>query len=60
MLDTSHRRVQQVADLKEDLAKFELPILVSSGNHDIGHIPTDETVNDYKKDFGDDYYSFDV
>eukprot|EP00794_Sanderia_malayensis_P013734 gene13734-15167_t len=36
----------------------DIPLLCMPGNHDIGNVPTDESVKSYKNDFGDDYYSF--
>lgn len=28
------------------------------GNHDIGNTPTPDSIADYKRQFGDDYFSF--
>ena len=36
----------------------EIPLVCLSGNHDIGEEPTMELIENYKKDFGDDYFSF--
>nr|XP_026692628.1 serine/threonine-protein phosphatase CPPED1-like isoform X2 [Ciona intestinalis] len=38
--------------------KRDIPILVAPGNHDIGDVPTPESVGMYTSVFGDDYYSF--
>lgn len=36
----------------------EIKIVCVCGNHDVGDVPTDESIESYKKDFGDDYFSF--
>lgn len=33
------------------------PICVC-GNHDIGNQPTKESIDEYRRDFGDDYFEF--
>lgn len=56
---TKHR-VQQVADVKEVFSnlKPEIPLLTISGNHDVGNIPNNQTIDEYRREFGDEYYSF--
>ena len=38
--------------------KPSIPILVISGNHDVGNRPSMETMLQYRQNFGDDFYSF--
>ena len=49
----------QIKDLLSCLEKLnqEIPLLCLPGNHDIGNSPTDKTIIDYKRDFGDDFYT---
>ena len=49
----------QINDLLLCLEKLnqDIPLLCLPGNHDIGNTPTDETILNYKRDFGDDFYS---
>ena len=49
----------QIKDLLSCLEKLDqdIPLLCLPGNHDIGNVPTDETILDYKRVFGDDFYS---
>jgi 3',5'-cyclic AMP phosphodiesterase CpdA len=35
-----------------------IPVYYVAGNHDVGHRPTKETIEAYRKVFGRDYYSF--
>lgn len=35
-----------------------IPLYAVAGNHDVGNAPTPETLADYRKQFGPDYYSF--
>ena len=46
------------ADFLKIKEKFEMPCYVASGNHDVGNIPNDTTLNYYRKTIGDDYYTF--
>ncbi len=50
----------QIIDLKKCIRNLDpkIPLICMPGNHDIGNTPTDETIESYKHDFGDDYYSF--
>nr|XP_002123287.1 serine/threonine-protein phosphatase CPPED1-like [Ciona intestinalis] len=53
-------RDPQVSDLKSAFADLDqtIPIVVVSGNHDVGNVPTMKTMSMYNNDFGEDYYSF--
>lgn len=35
-----------------------IPLYLVAGNHDVGQAPTPESLEDYRKNFGRDYYSF--
>ena len=50
----------QIKDLLSCLEKLnpDIPLLCLPGNHDIGNTPTEKTLMNYKRDFGDDFYSF--
>ncbi|KAL0179651.1 hypothetical protein M9458_025093, partial [Cirrhinus mrigala] len=49
-----------VKDLKEALRGTDpnIPLVFVSGNHDLGNTPTPETVEQFCRDWGDDYFSF--
>lgn len=51
---------QQVVDFKRIFSKLnnQIPLVCVCGNHDVGDEPTNETVQDYRKTFGDDYFYF--
>ncbi|XP_074866829.1 serine/threonine-protein phosphatase CPPED1 [Carettochelys insculpta] len=53
-------RKDQEQDLKKVLKNLDqdIPLVFVSGNHDIGNAPTPETIDDYCKHWGDDYFSF--
>lgn len=53
-------RKDQEQDLKNVLKNLDqdIPLVFVSGNHDIGNVPTPETIDDYCKHWGDDYFSF--
>ncbi|KAI4876484.1 hypothetical protein NFI96_000038 [Prochilodus magdalenae] len=53
-------REEQERDLKEVLRDTnpDIPLIFVSGNHDLGNTPTPETVNQYRRSWGDDYFSF--
>lgn len=36
-----------------------IPVYNVAGNHDVGNQPTEETLAEYRKNFGRDYYTFD-
>lgn len=56
----SSLRAPQVNDLKKELTKVdpEIKLVCVCGNHDVLDVPTPESIEEYKKDFGDDYFSF--
>lgn len=53
-------RKDQEQDLKNVLKNTDqdIPLVFVSGNHDIGNTPTGETIDNYCKNWGDDYFSF--
>ena len=53
-------REEQVADYKSLLSELhpDIALVCVCGNHDIGNTPTPATVQRYREDFGDDYFSF--
>ncbi|XP_057307884.1 serine/threonine-protein phosphatase CPPED1-like [Hydractinia symbiolongicarpus] len=56
---TMHRAAQE-----EDFKKIfqgldsEIPLICVCGNHDVGNSPTKESLESYRRHFGDDYFSF--
>jgi len=50
----------QINEFKRITAKIKtsIPVYYSPGNHDIGQIPTDESLEKYKKNYGSDRFSF--
>ncbi|XP_075371181.1 serine/threonine-protein phosphatase CPPED1 isoform X2 [Mycteria americana] len=59
MPETQWRKDQE-QDLKNVLKNTDqdIPLVFVSGNHDIGNTPTRETIDNYCKNWGDDYFSF--
>ncbi|KAM5227733.1 serine/threonine-protein phosphatase CPPED1 [Ctenodactylus gundi] len=53
-------RKEQTEDLQQVLGdlKKEIPLVLVSGNHDLGNVPTAETVREFCQTWGDDYFSF--
>jgi len=53
-------RGAQVEDLKRVFSKLdpEIPLVCVCGNHDIGNEPTRQGLEEYWRDFGDDYFYF--
>ncbi|XP_064640663.1 serine/threonine-protein phosphatase CPPED1-like [Lineus longissimus] len=53
-------RENQECDFRLAFSKLvpSIPLFCIPGNHDIGNTPTPETVDRYKANFGDDYFSF--
>ncbi|XP_069761924.1 serine/threonine-protein phosphatase CPPED1 isoform X2 [Narcine bancroftii] len=51
---------EQTHDLKNVLKYTDpsIPLVFVSGNHDIGNTPTADTISEYCKSWGDDYFSF--
>ncbi|XP_013032367.1 serine/threonine-protein phosphatase CPPED1 isoform X6 [Anser cygnoides] len=60
LLYGSQWRKDQERDLKNILKNTDqdIPLVFVSGNHDIGNTPTRETIDNYCKSWGDDYFSF--
>jgi serine/threonine-protein phosphatase CPPED1 len=50
----------QIKEFQKILKKIDasIPVYLVAGNHDVGHVPTPETLAAYRKSFGRDYYSF--
>lgn len=50
----------QIAEYKRIAAKLDpsIPLYNVAGNHDVSNTPTDESLADYRKNFGTDYYTF--
>ena len=46
------------SDIKSTIKGFTMPCYYAAGNHDVGNIPNDTTLNYYRKTMGDDYYEF--
>jgi len=40
-------------------SKFNMPVYLAAGNHDVENVPTLATLDKYRSEFGKDYYSFD-
>jgi len=53
-------RKSQVTDLKIVLRELdpEISVVCVCGNHDIGDVPTEDGIQSYRRDFGDDFFSF--
>nr|KAF6354620.1 calcineurin like phosphoesterase domain containing 1 [Myotis myotis] len=53
-------RKEQTKDLQRVLRSVDsdIPLVVVSGNHDVGNIPTPETIAEFQETWGDDYFSF--
>jgi hypothetical protein len=53
-------RADQIEDLKIVLRELNpaIKLVCVCGNHDVGDIPTPDTISMYKKEFGEDYFSF--
>ena len=53
-------RKEQTKDLQRVLKAVdgEIPLVFVSGNHDVGNIPTPETIAEFQQTWGDDYFSF--
>jgi len=52
---------EQVREYKRIASRLDssIPLYNVPGNHDVGNVPTPETLAEYKSDFGDDHYTFD-
>ncbi|XP_055963404.1 serine/threonine-protein phosphatase CPPED1 [Sorex fumeus] len=53
-------RQEQTEDLQRVLGKVDssIPLVLVSGNHDLGNSPTAQTVAEFCQTWGDDYFSF--
>ncbi|XP_060028932.1 serine/threonine-protein phosphatase CPPED1 isoform X2 [Erinaceus europaeus] len=53
-------RKEQTEDLQRVLAAVDsdIPLVLVSGNHDVGNEPTAESVEEFRRTWGDDYFSF--
>ncbi|XP_047390214.1 serine/threonine-protein phosphatase CPPED1 isoform X2 [Sciurus carolinensis] len=53
-------RKEQTKDLQRVLGAVdrEIPLVFVSGNHDVGNVPTAETIEEFCQTWGDDYFSF--
>lgn len=53
-------RKEQTRDLQRVLKVVDqdIPLVLVSGNHDLGNAPTAETVEEFCQTWGDDYFSF--
>lgn len=53
-------RDEQEADFKREFAKVDpsIPLVCVCGNHDIGNTPTRQSIQNFKDNFGDDYFGF--
>lgn len=50
----------QIAEYKRVFGKIDpsIPLYNVAGNHDVGNVPTSESVGGYVREFGPDHYSF--
>ena len=48
----------QRKDFKEVMSQLNVPLVCVCGNHDLGNTPTTSSVQSYRDDFGDDFFSF--
>ncbi|OWK11317.1 CPPED1, partial [Cervus elaphus hippelaphus] len=53
-------RKEQTEDLQQVLRTVDsdIPLVLVSGNHDVGNAPTPETIAEFQRTWGDDYFSF--
>ena len=51
---------RQMADFKKIFSQVdtEIPLVCVCGNHDVGDMPNRNTVAQWRRDYGDDYYEF--
>jgi len=55
----SHERFRkQNQDFKRIMARLEIPLVCVCGNHDVGDRPTPESISQYTRIHGDDYFGF--
>ena len=53
-----HIRDAQRVDFMNIMGELEIPLVCVCGNHDVGNTPRPKTVSMYRRDFGDDFFSF--
>ena len=51
-------RKKQYKDFVKVMSRLSVPLVCVCGNHDVGNHPTASTVQGYRSDFGDDWFSF--
>lgn len=57
--DTSRRvRTEQYKDFVDVFSSLTVPLVCVCGNHDVGNTPTQQTLQRYRSEFGDDWFSF--
>lgn len=52
---------RQMIDFKrifKRLDSIDVPLVCVCGNHDVGDVPTEENISEYRRNFGDDYFYF--
>jgi 3',5'-cyclic AMP phosphodiesterase CpdA len=54
------KRKLQISAFKDFLNSIQFPIKLVAGNHDVENIPTKKSIDDYRENFGPDYYAFEV
>ncbi|PFH35372.1 Ser/Thr phosphatase family protein [Besnoitia besnoiti] len=56
------QRELETKDLREALQSLsgDIPVLIVSGNHDLGNAPTREHLEEFQRDWGNDYYALDL
>jgi 3',5'-cyclic AMP phosphodiesterase CpdA len=61
-LTNRHGDAAQIAEYKRILRKLNpgIPAYSVAGNHDVGNVPTPETLDAFRASFGRDYYTFTV
>ena len=52
------RNDSSFTDFKEIRKGFNMPCYSAPGNHDVGNVPNDTTLNYYRRTIGEDYYKF--
>ena len=45
-------------DFKQIMKGLKIPCYVAAGNHDVGNVPNDSTLQFYRETIGEDYYKF--
>ena len=61
VIGNKSKRREQLDDFRNALEsnlRSDIPLVLLGGNHDFLNTPTRQTIQQYTKEFGDDYYSF--